>query len=180
MNASQRIKKTFDKTLIIIDMQDHFIGHSERKLIPIICELIDYAKNNEYSIILVEFKNHGPTTNEIMVAIGQYKHYEIVIKKEEDGGPEVSRCLERNTNWSLNTIVCGIFGDACVPQTVSGMFENSPLIEIDIIADAIDPTYLSFCREKTDDERKERVITSKDILQKEETYSEQTRTDTNY
>jgi len=135
---------TLEKTLVIIDMQDWFIKHQEeRDLIPIICELIKQARQQRWAIILVEFYTCGPTNEIILEAVKDYPYTRTIIKSNHDGGKEIIECLGNHPAWSTDLLVCGIYGDECVPATVDGLLNNNNLVEVSVITDAIHPPYCS-------------------------------------
>lgn len=133
-----------ERTLVIIDMQDYFIDKCEYSyLVPVICELIQYARQKRWAIILVEFYLCGPTNTEITVALKDYPYQATVIKANNDGGREVIKYINNRKTWSLDLLVCGVYGDECVPETVAGLFDASDLVEVDVIVDAVHPPYRS-------------------------------------
>ena len=133
-----------DRTLVIIDMQDSFICcGDEEELIPAICKLCHHAKQNKWPIILVEFNASGRTTSAILEAVENYPFTETVTKETGSGGKEVMACLLHHPEWPLNLLVCGIYGPECVAETVAGLLDNSDLVEVDVIIDAIYPPYCS-------------------------------------
>lgn len=177
--AHQRLRKlasgedaehTPDRTLVIVDMQDHFLscstaytrppvgstpgpyGHYS-EMVDRMCNLIIHAKANEWGIILVEICGIGPTTKAIRQAVTGYEHLETVVKDQEDGGPEIVSCLRNHPKWSPNILVCGIFGNACVPATVRGIFKHNNLARVDVITDMVYPEYVSSSEEAKPPER---------------------------
>jgi len=135
-----------DKTLVIIDMQDFFDRIPKDHLIQNMCDLIRHARRQRWGIMLVEFDRYGPTTQRLMDALGEYDHVAIVKKNCDDGGEEVIQCLDSNPQWSRHCLVCGIYGDACVRETVCGMYNADPLVEIDVVTDLVVPQYVSKTR----------------------------------
>lgn len=135
-----------EKTLVIIDMQEGFMDKygDERSIAPAIRSLIKCARRNEWPIIIVEYKGSHETIEEISIALEGYPHQETVIKTDNDGGYKVIKCLEDHPAWSTNLLVCGIYGNACVPSTVAGLFRNSDWVEVDVVIDAIYDIYHSF------------------------------------
>lgn len=165
--AHHLTKEIADKTLVIVDMQQYFVcvGSVEHKMAADMCLLIQHAMANKWGIILVEYDGSGDTIKLILDTVSGYQHLEIVKKSEQNGGPEVIACLDSNPKWSMNLIVCGIFGDQCVPDTVRGIFDNSDIVEIDVVTDLIYPSYTSYYDEE--DEGEEREITMEHLgLQK--------------
>jgi len=171
--AHQRLHKMMsggsaEHTVVIVDMQDYFIGKRSCRLelasefVPLVdstCELIALAKSNGWGIVLVEFDDLGRTTQQIVDEIGDYPHVDTVIKNCEDGGEEVIDCLRGHPKWSNHLLVCGVFGDACVPATVKGLFEHSALVEVDVVIDLVMPEYESdYCQDDGPPEPPEREI----------------------
>ena len=146
-----------NKTLVIVDMQEKFMHAEETyEIIPNICFLVEHAIYNNWPIIVVEYNGWGDTNLDIRETIGEYPHQKTIIKNDCDGGQKVIDYIN-NTLWPLNFVVCGIFGDMCVPLTVIGLFNNSNLVEVDVVTDAIYPEYSSSSR------RQEKEITTSDI-----------------
>jgi len=162
--AKQILNNCPDKTLIIIDMQDYFLYRKEEKeLIPIVCELIQYAKQKKWAIILVEYSGQGSTTDAIMEALKDYLRQATVIKTDNNGGQEIIECLDNQKTWSLNLLICGIYSPQCVAETVGGLFDYSDLIEVGVITDAISPPYCSSSEPDEYGQQQEREVTTKEI-----------------
>ena len=82
-----------------------------------------------------------------------------MIKYDQDGGKEVIDCIESHPAWSVNLLVCGIYGPDCVSQTVQGILANSDVAEVDIVSDAVCPPYETH----HDYERTERLMTMEEL-----------------
>ena len=137
---------TPDKTLVVINMQEHFVSPNARHILPTVCELIEQAKQNNWAIILVQLV-YGKGTNickKILDAVEGYPHLAFVSKNGMDGGKQVLDCLRHSPKWSLDLLVCGVFGDQCVAATVEGLLCGSDLVEVSVIQDAIYPEYVPF------------------------------------
>ena len=143
-----------DKTLVIIDMQtsfleDNYYGDTDHgqgsypcyEIIPGICSIIQHAMIRGWGIIVVEYRDNGRTHEDILDTVSGYKHFEVVGKNQPDGGKEVLSRLEANPGWSTDILVCGIFGNCCVSQTVSGIFDGSDLAEVCVLEDLVYPDY---------------------------------------
>ena len=135
-----------DKTLVVIDMQELYINAKELHLLPKICSLIKQARQNNWAIILVQLKCSSGTNicEEIFAAVDDYPHLAIVSKTGMDGGEQVLDCLKHSPKWSLDLLVCGVFGDQCVAATVEGLLTGSDLVEVSVIHDAVHPEYVPF------------------------------------
>lgn len=163
--AHQLKNPCLDRTLVIVDMQDDFIRRNhEQKLVPIICRLITHAKQQKWAVILVEYYGFGNTNKDIREAVKNYPHIKTVIKKEWDGGKEVVDCINRHPSWSLNLLICGIYGNQCVSYTVAGLFDASDLVEVDIITDAVSPSYCSSSEKDEHGQQQEREIMIGDLV----------------
>lgn len=153
-----------NRTLVVIDMQDWFINYPEEQdLIPIIYDLIKQARQQRWAIILVEYGGCGPTNEIILEGVRDYPYTRTVIKFGEDGGEEIIECLNKHPAWSPDLLVCGIFGDECVPATVNGLFHNSNLVEVNVVADAIYPPYCSRSEEDEHGQQRECEIKMEEI-----------------
>jgi nicotinamidase-related amidase len=152
---------------VIVDMQDHFLTSRERTIIPNMLKLIRHAMLNSWGIILVEFDGCGRTTEDISIETSGYQHLDVVQKDQPDGGCEVIACLKSHPKWSLNLLVCGVYGPECVAETVAGVLENDSLVEVDVVTDLVYPEYESMFDPDNGD-REEREITTLDICIQEE------------
>lgn len=154
-----------ERTLVIIDMQHIFINHSkdENNLIPTICRLILYARQRKWAIIIVEFSLCGATDASIINALEGYPHQEIVVKFHSDGGQEIIECIVSKRTWSFDLLVCGVYGPECVAETVAGLFNNSDLVEVDVITDAVYPAYCSFSEEDEFGQQRETEVVMEDV-----------------
>jgi len=162
MNPFWRAKNkvnTPKKTLIIIDMQESFVSSADR-IAGTVCGLVRHAKKEQWPIIIVEITFSGKTLQPILEEIGpSYELVARVQKSKMDGGAEIIECIEE-LSWPLHTVVCGVYGDQCVSHTVSGLFENSSLVEVDVVTDAVDPGYISRCNFRDG----EREVVSTEII----------------
>lgn len=130
-----------DKTLVIVDTQTGFPGAYEVE--ETVIQLVCHAMKNRWPVILVEYDTCGFTIESITDKLEGYSCCSTVVKNGGDGGPYVIDCLSQHTSWPTNLVVCGVYGDCCVSDTVSGLFENSSLVEVDVVIDAIYPEYKS-------------------------------------
>lgn len=152
-----------EKTLVIIDMQSLFINEDEIEIIPNIILLIQHAMGKKWAIIVVENDGSGDTDEEITQTLQGYPHKETVTKYENNGGLEVIQCVQSHPTWSIHLIVCGIYGDECVSETVAGLFDHSDVIEVDVVSDAICPAYMSSSEPDDYDQQKEFVTTMEEL-----------------
>ncbi len=169
MNAFERARKIVgDRTLVIIDMQERFDALGEEcDIIPAICDLVRYAKEKKWAILIVEYAGNGSTQSDILDTIDGYYHCSTVEKNNNNGGHEIIDCLNAKRTWSFDLVVCGIYGDFCVPATVAGLFECSDLVEVDVVTDAVYPDYYSESLPDEYDQQREREVTTNDIVERQ-------------
>ena len=148
-----------EKTLVIIDMQELFINGVEEEIIPNIIAMVRHAIAKKWAIIVVEYSGSGETDQEITQAIEGYPHQDTVTKYGCDGGREVIECITSHPAWSTNLLVCGIYGPNCVAATVTGLFESSDVVEVDVVSDAVCPPYESYCAGS----QAERLVTLREL-----------------
>lgn len=147
-----RITPNQDKTLVIIDMQSGFMNKDEYDIVPAICTLIRHAKYNNWGIVVVEFGGHGETDKKICELLIGYSHYKTVYKEYCDGSSEVLEVINLLPRWSLDIVICGIYGPECVAATVDGLLSNSIVSEVDVVEDAVYPAYCPYVRRDEDEE----------------------------
>lgn len=154
-----------NKTLVIIDMQEVFIRQSKHDLdlTSLICELIRHARQQRWAIILVEYDSFDSTVKEIIEALKDYPYQETVIKSCNDGGEKIIECIRNKKTWSLDLMVCGLYGDQCVAETVQGLFDNSNEVLVDVVADAVWPPYSSSSKKNEQGQQQEREVSIKEI-----------------
>jgi hypothetical protein len=136
---------------------------NEKCIVPAICKLIQHAKQNEWPVIVVEFTACGETNASIVEALSGYTHKETVSKSIGDGGPEIIKCIEKHQTWSLDLLVCVLYGNECVSDTVAGLFETSDLVEVDVVTDAVYPDYCSSSEVDEHGQQREREVLVADI-----------------
>ncbi len=169
MNPFQRCRNTNSlqcplRTLVIVDMQDEFVDYEWNydeneipidytEIVPGICSLVQYAIKNCWSIIFVEFDPYGTTIEILSELVADYQHFMAVQKYGQDGGPQVIECLQEHPQWSRHLLVCGLYGDACVPSTVQGLLRDNILTEVDVITDLVLPRYQPRCLPNRKQER---------------------------
>lgn len=152
-----------ERTLVIIDMQDCFLDDIDEQILPTVCSLVRHARQNEWAIIVVELDGFGNTDVAILDELAGYLHKDIVMKYRCNGGLEVIRCINDHPTWSLDLLVCGLYGDECVSETVAGLFDESDLVEVTVVNDAIWPEYMSSYGEDESGQQKESVTTTDEL-----------------
>lgn len=132
------------KTLILIDFQTYYLKgmlKEERK------ELIENVKRiskvfmvNNYPIMVVYFDSSFEDNYLIqeMLDILEYKNSVLVTKQRCDGSEQILDQIDLR-KWPLNVVVCGVYGNECVQETVNGLAERDRKISITILKDCIWP-----------------------------------------
>lgn len=113
------------KVLTIIDMQVKFIKKGEHTLeIRGIRQLIDSFKKKKQDIAIVEYMSFGNTIPKIYNKIRKYP-YHYVDKDSNDGSAEILRTID-----SPVYVVCGIYADYCIAETVEGLAYSNKQVEV--------------------------------------------------
>lgn len=114
-------------TLIIIDMQEEFWTSACSNIQRNIVNLIKKAKEQKYPIIVVEFRDYGPTRKRLLNALAGYPLVKTVYKQGNDGSKPVSNLLKRNKTFDNDTLkICGVNIAYCVGETVKSLSEKFP------------------------------------------------------
>ncbi len=163
----KEFKPYLERTLVIIDMQSFFLDDDDDddhdSVISSVCSLIQHARQEKWAIIVVEYSGSGETVEAITETLKDYPNQETVIKNDCDGGSKIMECLNSNKIWSNDLVVCGVYGDQCVSQTVAGLFNSSNLVEVDVVLDAIYPPYMSSSEPDEHNQQQEREVQMDDI-----------------
>lgn len=115
-------------TLVVVDMQPEFEAAFCVDAVVGVTEQIIYARNRNWSIVLVEYQGCGSTHNAIVNLLKGYPNKARIAKWEDDGSREVIRCIQRRNFPRHHLRVCGVNTDCCVYETVEGLLgrlENS-------------------------------------------------------
>jgi nicotinamidase-related amidase len=132
------------KTLILIDFQTHYcsqMGDEKRKeLIENVTRISKVFMVNNWPIIVVYFDSSYNDNYIIqeMEDILKYENSIFVTKTRCDGSEQILDQIDLH-RWPLNVIVCGVYGNECVQETVNGLAERDKDISITILKDCIWP-----------------------------------------
>jgi nicotinamidase-related amidase len=128
------------KTLVVIDMQPHFLdtlGDEKDKLTESVTKIIKRKARLNHPVVLVEL-NHSRqrkyTHGAIFEALNGF-HYHLVQKNSQDGSNEIVKLLREKRLPRSHVEICGIYFEACIRETVIGMSRLMPRAEIGIIRD---------------------------------------------
>lgn len=124
-------------TLVIIDMQDAFDAACDPDVIIGVTLEILRAKERRTGILIVEYADCGDTHHGFFDLLKGYPYRARCRKREDDGSIEVIRALRRREFNMSHLRVCGVNGDACVVETVSGLLDRLPRTRIDVVKKAV-------------------------------------------
>ncbi len=123
-------------TLVIVDMQPHFVA-SNKQLTLAGCEgLIRLAMERGFAIVVVEFKNSGPTNSRLTDLLEGYDRKITVYKSAPGGGKEVEEGCHCGDFATHHFIVCGVNIHACVKDTVTDLTMLFPESQVDVVKSA--------------------------------------------
>jgi nicotinamidase-related amidase len=125
-----------NKTLIVVDMQPHFLEHiqeeRERECICGCKNLIGSFRYKGLPIVFVEYSDngsdtrfYGKTIRELRKEVKDYANLYTVLKTRNDGSFWVHR-LVRREKLPASFVVCGVFLEYCVKATATGLAKMFP------------------------------------------------------
>lgn len=113
--------KLVDLAVVLIDMQDDFIGENEEKkgLIPNQISLLNFCRTQSIPLILVEYSNHGKTNKMLMSEIDKLPPAIVhKIMKSTDDAFERTNFKDLLMKLQKNTLLLtGVNACACVYDT---------------------------------------------------------------
>lgn len=136
------------KTLILIDFQQHYmqeVPEEKRKiLIENVMRISRVFQVNNWPIVVVYFDSSFGDNYLIkeMIDILEYENSVLVTKYRCDGSEQILDQIDLH-EWPLNVVVCGVYGNECVQETVNGLAERDRKIQINVLEDCIWPNSLS-------------------------------------
>lgn len=135
------------KTLILIDFQEFYCeqaNHKRKELIENVVKISRVFMANNWPIIIVYFEGAYDRKDLIkeMEDILEYKRSVLVKKTRCDGSEQILDQIDLH-EWPLNVVVCGVYGNECVQETVNGLAERDRKIQISVLEDCIWPNSLS-------------------------------------
>ncbi len=130
-------------TLVVIDMQPEFHAANHPNTIIAVTREIITAVRNSSPIVIVEYRECGPTHPAFLHILKDYKLKSRIKKPQDDGSKEVLRTLSRRKFYK-NLRICGVNRDCCVKATVDGLLYSSLRSKIEVVKDAcggMNPSY---------------------------------------
>ncbi len=131
------------KTLVIIDMQYGFNNANAQRTINNVIKQINLAKKENNYIIIVEYLphiNYKATRPEIMMAIGDHAHIKVYKYLDDGSQPILDACKLHKYPTDLFRI-CGVNTNACVKQTIKGLFKRNSISKLEIVPAACNGYY---------------------------------------
>lgn len=118
-----------DYTLVIVDMQGSF--KASKGVIKEVEDEVRLAKQNDASIVVLQYQNRGKTHDSIMHLIkSSGVRHSVLWKSRDDGSEEVARA-SLNKGYPRRAFrVCGVNTHACVRRTVVGLTKRFPTSDI--------------------------------------------------
>lgn len=126
-------------TLVIVDMQPHFVAANTPGVIVGVTREILEAKRRKSGIIFLEYKptdEMGRTHEGLFSLIKGYPHKARVTKDDDDGSLEVVKALRRRGFAKHTLRVCGVNTDCCVYETIVGLLDRLDRSKIEVVKDA--------------------------------------------
>ena len=130
-------------TLIVIDMQASFPAACDPNTIIAVTHEIVVAQQQGRPIVLVEYKNCGPSHSGFYKLLQGYAHKSHIHKPADDGSKEILRAIRRRKFDEKQLRVCGVNSDCCVRVTVEGLLTRAPSSKITVIKSACGTEYNS-------------------------------------
>ncbi len=123
--------------LIIIDMQRDFRDDDTIPVIPGVVHQIEQAKKRQDSIFIVEFRGCGATMPEVKKPLRLYRRKKTVYKNTVSGARDLAPHLKKFSKVR----VCGVYGDACVYETIKKLIDIRPDLMVEVAVDAVDDSW---------------------------------------
>lgn len=123
------------KVLVIVDLQSGFLPSNA----PVVSAAANLAKRcveEGWEIVVVEFKNNGPTHEEVLKASGE--RYFVVEKRQDDGGKEVRNKLDEAGIEPGLIRLCGVNLPWCVAKTACRLARLYPEARVELSRNACD------------------------------------------
>jgi len=135
--------KADNLAVLVIDMQDFWLSDVDEKELktelPYQADVLEYCKNNNIPVFVIEYDNCGPTTDYLKKKIDLLSKKEYIIKNRTNAF-EKTELGKKLKETKVETIVLmGVYASACVKETAKGALEAGLKIATskELIADDI-------------------------------------------
>jgi hypothetical protein len=132
-------------TLLVVDMQPEVLRFLSVLFIEKVAFEIRQACNNNHSVLFLESEDDSHTISGLLNIPAEKKgfgRFARVIKYGSNGALEVIDACMVNDFKMEHIRVCGVFGNSCVFETVSGLSRSLPNARIDVVESACDRSIL--------------------------------------
>jgi len=114
--------------VMLIDMQDYFIGKNreKEKLIPYQIEVLEFCKDHNVPVIVAEYYDRGPTTDKLQKALAclPQANVKTIIKKNDNAFEYTDLAFILEDLGTQYLLVMGINASACVLDTAKNAVNN--------------------------------------------------------
>jgi nicotinamidase-related amidase len=124
------------RTLVVVDIQSYFVKDVHRQFIEGVESLVRSAIALGWSIILLEFRpteTYGATWQRIIDLLKGYDRWDTAYKGQPDGSTEVQQLCHKNQYTIEGFVVCGVYTDQCVLETVTGLASKYPRSAVEVV-----------------------------------------------
>ncbi len=126
-----------DTTLVVVDMQPKFMASKFPRILAAVQLQIKKAIAAGWSVVVLEFENHGATHLSLMNhLVGQYDRHQVASKNEDDGAEVVLEVCHAHRFGDNKFRVCGVNTNACVEATVLGLLDRQPQCQVELAIEA--------------------------------------------
>jgi nicotinamidase-related amidase len=120
----------FPYCLVIVDMQPQFRAARNDEVADIICDLIELAKKDDATILVLEYEGFGKTRDDIIDAIGDYTYFNSAQKYTDDGSKQITGFVGNEVPLKI----CGVNFGCCVRETALGATKRG--YDVEVISEA--------------------------------------------
>lgn len=117
-------KRIGNLAVLLIDMQDDFLEtidyDEEYKEIPYQLEVLEYCKNNDIPVFVLEYKSCGQTVKILKDKVDSLENKTYITKHRDDGFIETDLAEQLRKNKIDTVLLMGIYASACVLNTAAG------------------------------------------------------------
>ena len=119
--------------LVIVDMQTSF-NDGAKKVLQENLDAIHIAKQKNMFVVVLEYRGSGATLKPIKKSLEEYS---LVVYKQKgmcDGSSHVQKVLKEHDISPTRFFVTGVYSNACVYETVTGLakkYLSTPVVVID-------------------------------------------------
>ncbi len=122
------------KILIVVDCQPGFGISNDMDLVKNTVKKIQEFKERNDPVIVLEYRGYQRTVESIRDALKNYPDGVFLLKDYNDGSEEIENHLDRYDISEIDEVqFCGVNLNHCVLETVTGLGEKYPKIDMTIL-----------------------------------------------